>query len=128
MAARTVGSNQIRQSASLAGNLCNASPSADSIPALLVLDAMLRILGPSGVREVAISEFISGPGKTVLNQGEMIQDIVLPPINGESKGVYLKYSRRRAVDLAMVGVAVLLIWGIWQNLPGSQNWIGSGSS
>ncbi|MEL7568689.1 MAG: xanthine dehydrogenase family protein subunit M [Dehalobacterium sp.] len=109
MAARSVGSNQVRQRGTLGGNLCNASPSADTLPALLVLDAKVRIASSDGVREVPLEKFIIGPGKTVLHSGEIVQEIIVPGINLPYQGVYLKYSRRRTVDLAIVGVAVAMI-------------------
>lgn len=114
-AAHSVGSCQVRNRATLAGNLCNASPAADTAPALLVLGATVLVTGPKGDREIPIGEFFTGPGRTVLEPGEIVKAISIPDL-GESRGCYIKHSRRKAVDLATVGVAVLAV-----GKPGNTN-------
>ena len=103
-----VGSAQIRNRATVAGNICNASPAADSVPPLMVLNASITIRGRSGARRVAIDEFFKGPGETVLAQDEFVQSIDLPPADGSTASAYLRLGRRNAVDCAIVGVAVAL--------------------
>lgn len=107
-AAHSVGSYQVRNRATLAGNLCNASPAADTAPALLVLEASVLTTGPKGDRKIPIGEFFTGPGRTVLEPGEIVKAVNIPA-PGSSRGCYIKHSRRKAVDLATVGVAVLAV-------------------
>ena len=101
-----LGSQQIRNVATLGGNLGNASPCADSAPALMVLDASVRIRGRAGSREIAIGSLFAGPGKTCLEPGELISDILIEPAQG-ARAVFLKKSRVY-MDLAQASVAVLV--------------------
>jgi len=98
---------QIRNVATLGGNLCNAAPSADSAPALLVLDAELEILGPDGPRAVSIHEFFRGPGLTSMRPEEILTAIRIPAPAPECRAVFLK-KRRVKMDLAIANVALLL--------------------
>jgi len=103
-----VAGEQIRNLATVGGNICNASPSADTITPLLVLDSQARILSSTGSRTVPLCEFFVGPGRTVLEPGELLESLWIPwPIPG-MKARYTKLSPRRAMDLAVVGVAVAL--------------------
>ncbi len=107
-ASAKLGSVQVRYRATIGGNLCNASPSAETAPALLVLDAQAVICGKAGTRVVELDRFFSGPGATVLTEGEILTELKIP-LSGSRRGaVYYKLSTRRAMDLAFVGVAVLL--------------------
>lgn len=106
-AIHTVGSCQIRHRATLAGNVCNASPAADSLPALSALEAVLKVAGPVGERFVPIGSFFAGPGRTVLQAGEMVVSVVLPAVSEDTTGVYIKHGRRSKVDLSTVGLAVV---------------------
>jgi len=108
-AAHSLGSYQIRNRASLGGNICNASPAADTAPALLVLEAQLSIVGPEGERTLSLNQFFLGPGQTALRAGEIVKSIELPLLPSNAASVYLKTARTKAVDLAQVGVAVLLL-------------------
>jgi carbon-monoxide dehydrogenase medium subunit len=107
--AAEVGSVQIRNLATLGGNMCNASPSADTSPSLLVLDAQVRILGPGGERTVPITEFWTGPGRTVLNPGEIVTTVHMPTPAEATRSFYYKLAVRKAMDLAMVGIAVTMV-------------------
>jgi aerobic carbon-monoxide dehydrogenase medium subunit len=107
-AARVLASIQIRNLATVAGNICRASPSADTPPALLVMDARVVAVGPSGERVIPLDRFFTGPGQTVLRPDELLVEIQAPPPLPNSAAVYVKHSPRRAMDLAVVGVAVLL--------------------
>ncbi|MBI4701585.1 MAG: xanthine dehydrogenase family protein subunit M [Deltaproteobacteria bacterium] len=109
-AARRLGSIQIRNRATVGGNLCNASPCADLAPPLLVLGARLRLAGPQGEREVATSDFFVGPGQTCLRPGEILTEVCIDPPPAAARGVFLKKGRVR-MDLALASVAVLLDLG-----------------
>jgi carbon-monoxide dehydrogenase medium subunit len=104
-----VASYQLRTRATMGGNLCNASPAADTAPAALVLDARLVLHGRRGERVVPIGEFFLGPGKRALKPGEFLTRIEIPPMPAQrgAVGRYLKLGRNAHGDLAIVGVAVL---------------------
>jgi carbon-monoxide dehydrogenase medium subunit len=108
-ACKTVGSYQVRNRATLVGNICNASPAADTAPPLLVLEAKVNIIGPTGEKIVPINQFFTGVKKNILKKGEIVTSITIPPIKDKWTGVYLKQGRKKEVDLATVGVAVLCI-------------------
>ena len=107
-AASRLGSVQVRHRATIGGNLCNASPSAEMAPALLAFDAQAEICGKGGTRVIDLAEFFIGPGRTVLADGEMLTCLKIPLTRTRRGSVYYKLSTRRAMDLAFVGVAVLL--------------------
>lgn len=104
-AAAVVGSVQIRNRASLAGNLCNASPAADTIPSLLVYDATLAISGPAGERRVPLDGFLVRSGVTTLERGELVTAVELPLPTRRRGAVHLRRTRRRGHDLASVTLA-----------------------
>jgi len=97
----------IRNRATLVGNICNGSPSAETAPSLIVLGAKVRIAGPEGERIVPVEDFFAGPSRTVLGPGEIVAEIQVPEPPSGSAGVYEKHSLRR-MDVAMVGVAALI--------------------
>lgn len=103
-AANTMASVQIRNLATVGGNMCNAAPSADLAPILIALDSTARIAGPSGERKVALEDFFTGPGKTALAPGELLASLEIPAPAGPS--VYLKHSPREHMDIAVVGVGL----------------------
>jgi CO/xanthine dehydrogenase FAD-binding subunit len=104
--AATVGSPQIRNRATLGGNVCNASPSADTVPPLLVMDAQVTLVSRREVRTVPLTEFFVGPGSTVLRADELMLMIFVPYPPPRASTVYLKHAPRRAMDLAIASVAV----------------------
>jgi carbon-monoxide dehydrogenase medium subunit len=106
-AASELGTPRIRRRATIAGNLCHASPSADLAPALIVLGANLKIVAVDRERNVTVEDFFSGPGQTVLNPDEIVTEIQVPPLAAQSGGVYFKQTVRKTLDLAIVGVAVV---------------------
>lgn len=108
VAAGLLASIQIRNLATVAGNICRASPSADMPPALLVLRATVKLVGSAGDRLVPLEEFFTGPGRTVLQPDELLAEIQVPPPHPQTGAVYIKHSPRRAMDLAVVGVAALV--------------------
>jgi carbon-monoxide dehydrogenase medium subunit len=103
-----LGSIQVRHRATVAGNLCRASPSADTPPPLIAARASVRIFGPDGERIVLLEDFFTGPGQTVLARDELLIELIVPPPPPHTGQVYLKHGRRRAMELATVGVAVML--------------------
>jgi carbon-monoxide dehydrogenase medium subunit len=108
VAAGMIGSVQIRHRATLGGNLCNASPSAETAPSLFCLAASAEIIDEKGVRVIPLEEFFVGPGQTVLNGSGLMRKILIPPLPPNSACIYFKHSPRRAMDLSVVGVACLL--------------------
>jgi carbon-monoxide dehydrogenase medium subunit len=106
-AAETVGSYQVRNRATIGGNICNASPCADTAPALLVLGAMAWVFGGGEEKAVPLDAFFTAPGETVLGPGNILTSIQVPLPPADSAYRYLKLGRVRAADLALVGVAVL---------------------
>ena len=107
-AASVVGSIQIRNRATLAGNICNASPAADTAPVLLVYQAVVNLIGPTGGRSAPLNEFFLGPGRTVVSRDELVESIDLP-IGGESTGAaFGRITRRHGVDLATINLCCLV--------------------
>lgn len=107
-AARELGSIQVRNRATLVGNVCRASPSADTLPPLIADGASLSMHGPAGTREVKMETFFTGPGRTLLEGDEIVTEIRIPPPAPLTGKAYIKHGRRRAMELATVGVAVSL--------------------
>ena len=110
-----LGSRQIRNVATVGGNICNAAPSADTACPLLVLDTMVSIVGPKGTREVALDDFFQGPGKTVLEPGELVKGFVIPAFGENTGSAYIKHTRRQAMDLPILGVAARVTINIGKN-------------
>ncbi len=103
-----VGSTQIQGRATLTGNLCNGSPAADSVPAMIAAGMTATITGPDGSRELAIENIPTGPGKTCLAKGEMITSLTIPARGRHGGDAYLRFIPRTEMDIAVVGVAVNL--------------------
>ena len=99
-----IGGIQIQSRASLGGNLCNASPSADGICSLIVHEAICVIAGPSGLREIPVEEMCQGPGKNALNNGEFLVSIKIPLKEGKFSASYERFIPRNEMDIAVVGV------------------------
>jgi carbon-monoxide dehydrogenase medium subunit len=106
--AAEVGSVQIRNRATIGGNMANATPSADVAPALIALEAKAQIAGLDGERTIPLEELFRGPGQTNLAPEEILTAIVIPPVSSGLRGDYIKFSPREMMDLAYVGVAVAL--------------------
>ncbi|MDO9535784.1 MAG: FAD binding domain-containing protein [Bacillota bacterium] len=100
-----LGSPQVRNLATVGGNICNAAPSAETAPALVVLKAMARIAGPSGERQIELNEFFLGPSRTDIKQGEMLVNLQLSEPAQGSGNAYFRLSPRNALDIAIVNVA-----------------------
>lgn len=106
--ASEVGSIQIRNLATLGGNICNASPAADTVAALLVIGARIEISSTNGVRTIPIRDFFLGPGKSSLKHGEIVTRFLCPPRPDKSGSHYIKQKIREVMDLAFIGVAASL--------------------
>jgi carbon-monoxide dehydrogenase medium subunit len=104
--AAEVGSIQIRNRATIGGNMANASPSADTSPALMALGAIATIVSAGGERKILVEEFFKGPGQSVMNVDEIVTEITIPKSGPSLVGEYIKFSPREMMDLAYVGVAV----------------------
>ena len=103
-----VGSTQVQGRATLTGNLCNGSPAADSVPALIAAGAVVEVTGPKGTREVPVEAVPVGPGKTVLGTGDVISALRLPPRGKSASDAYQRFIPRTEMDIAVVGCAVNL--------------------
>ncbi len=105
---KLIGSIQVKGRATIAGNLCNGSPAADSVPPLAAAGAVARVIGPQGTREIAVAKIPAGPGKTHLGKGEIVESIFLPARAKHSGDAYERFTPRTEMDIAVVGVAVNL--------------------
>ena len=104
-----IGSVQIQNRATIGGNVCNAAPSADTVPPLLTYGAKAIIASPQGGREVLLEEFFLGPGQTVLRPGELLVEVLVPPPEPNSSGHYLRFIPREEMDIAVVGAAAMVV-------------------
>ena len=107
-ALQLIGSTQIQGRATLGGNLCNASPAADSVPALIAAGAICEIAGTQGEREIPIEQMITGPGRNALGRGEFVLGFRLPKPMAGSGDAYLRFIPRTEMDIAVVGAGVSL--------------------
>ncbi len=110
-AAKLIGSDQIQSRCTVVGNLCNASPAADSVPAMVAAKAKAVVVGPKGRRTVAVEDVVTGPGKTSLKKGEVIEAISLPARKGKTGDAYLRFTPRTEMDIAVCSAAVSLTLG-----------------
>ncbi|MGE3248259.1 MAG: xanthine dehydrogenase family protein subunit M [Beijerinckiaceae bacterium] len=105
---KLIGSMQVKGRATVAGNLCNGSPAADSVPPMMASGAIATVQGPNGKRDVAVEDIPAGPGKTTLAKGEIVTSFFLPDSPPHSGGAYLRFTPRTEMDIAVVGCAVHL--------------------
>ena len=107
-AVKLIGSIQVKGRATVGGNLCNASPAADSVPALIAAGATASIVGPNGRREARVEDIATGPGKTSLAKGEIVASFLLPQRPPHSGDAYLRFTPRTEMDIAVVGAGINL--------------------
>jgi carbon-monoxide dehydrogenase medium subunit len=107
--ASIIGGIQIQSRAGLGGNLCNAAPSGDGICPLIVHSAVAHVAGPSGNRDVAVEDFCTGPGQTVLEKGELLVSISVPKPAANSGAAYTRFIPRNEMDIAVAGVGVMVV-------------------
>jgi len=107
-AANLIGSTQVQGRATLGGNLCNGSPAADSVPALIAGGAVATLAGPQGLRDLPVEDVMLGPRKLALRKGEIVVSFWLPPRPPRSSDAYLRFIPRTEMDIAVVGVGVSL--------------------
>lgn len=107
-ATELIGSTQIQGRASMGGNLCNASPAGDSVPAAIAAGATVTIAGPNGQRQAPVEAIVTGPGKTSLGDGEFVVSFHLPERKPKTGDAYLRFIPRTEMDIAVVGVGVCL--------------------
>ena len=103
-----VGSIHIQNRASVGGNVCNAAPSADTIPALIIHEAVAHTASASGGREIPLIDFFAGPGQTVLEKGEILKELTLPAPSKNTASAYLRFIPRNEMDIAVAGVGSLI--------------------
>jgi len=107
-AVELIGSTQVQGRATMVGNLCNGSPAADSVPAMIAANATARVQGPDGAREVPVADIPTGPGKTSLSKGEFVSSIFLPSRPERASDAYLRFIPRTEMDIAVSSAAVSL--------------------
>lgn len=107
-AANLIGSTQVQGRATLGGNLCNGSPAADSVPALIAAGAVATLAGPRGKRDLPVEDVMLGPRKLALQKGEIVASFLLPPRPARSSDAYLRFIPRTEMDIAVVGAGVSL--------------------
>jgi CO/xanthine dehydrogenase FAD-binding subunit len=107
-ASALIGSIHIQNRASVGGNVCNAAPSADTIPSLLIHEAVAHTARVSGGRNIPLIDFFAGPGQTVLEKGEILKELVLPAPSANTASAYLRFIPRNEMDIAVAGVGSLI--------------------
>ena len=107
--ASLIGGTLIQGRASLGGNLCNAAPSGDSIPAMIALGGVANIAGPGGNRSVAVEDFCTAPGRTVLGRGEILVSLHFPAPSANSGARYIRFIPRNEMDIAVAGAGVSVV-------------------
>ncbi len=124
-ASRLVGSTQVQGRATITGNLCNASPAADSVPAMVAAGAIVTIVGPTGKRTVPAEKIGSGPGKNSLTKGEIIESVLIPAKPERSGDCYLRFIPRTEMDIAVVGCGVAVSLDAWNTITAARVSLGA---
>ena len=117
-AASNIGSTQVRNVATVGGNICNAAPSADTACPFLVFDANILVIGEKGDHEIPFDDFLLGPNKVALEKGEIVKGINMPGLAENAGSAYIKHTRRQAMELPMLGIAARVALDIKDRPPG----------
>ncbi len=107
-AVELIGSTQVQGRATMVGNLCNGSPAADSVPAMLAAEAVARVEGPNGTRDIPVMDLLQGPGKTTLGNAELVSSVFLPARAARAGDAYLRFIPRTEMDIAVASAGVSL--------------------
>lgn len=107
-AVELIGSTQVQGRATMVGNLCNGSPAADSVPAMLAAGAVARVEGPAGTRDVPVADLLAGPGRTKLGKAELVSSVLLPARRARAGDAYLRFIPRTEMDIAVASAGVNL--------------------
>ncbi len=107
-AVELIGSTQVQGRATMVGNLCNGSPAADSVPAMLAAGAVARVEGPGGARDVPVADLLKGPGRTALGSAELVSSVLLPKRGARAGDAYLRFIPRTEMDIAVASAGVNL--------------------
>ena len=124
-AANLIGSDQIQGRCTIVGNMCNASPAADSVPALIAAEAVAIVHGPRGERRIPVEKFATSPGQTSLKKGEVVEAVLLPPRPSRSGDAYLRFTPRTEMDIAVVSVGVNIVLGRKGEITSAQVALGA---
>ena len=124
-AVELIGSTQVQGRATMVGNLCNGSPAADSVPAMIAADAIVRVQGPDGTRDVAVADIPTGPGKTSLAKGEFVSSVFLPARPDRASDAYLRFIPRTEMDIAVSSAAVSLAFDADGNCSAARVAVGA---
>ena len=124
-AANLIGSTQVQGRATLGGNLCNGSPAADSVPALIAAGAVATLVGPQGRRDLPVEDVMLGPRKLALRKGEIVVSFLLPPRPPRSSDAYLRFIPRTEMDIAVVGAGVSLTLDAGSVITGARVSLGA---
>ena len=125
LAALEVGSVQIQNRATVVGNICNASPAADGMPALLCLDAIVRVSSSNGLRDIALQDFVTGNRQTTLDAGEMVVDLLIPKASAIGRSSFLKLGARKYLVISIAMVATRLAVDSSDNIVDAALSVGS---
>jgi len=107
-AAGEIGSPQIRHRGTIGGNIANASPAADTVPPLMALNSKVKLVSTEGEKQIALEDFFSGPGKTILGQGQVIKEIIIPTPKNNQGSAFLKLGKRNALAISLVNVSAVV--------------------
>ncbi len=120
-----LATKQVRNKGTVVGNLCNASPAADTATPLMAYGAIAEIVGPAGTREVPVEDLITGPGRTCLAATELVRAIRIPAPAAGTRSIYLKFSPRSKVDIAAVNLAATLVLDAEDQVTGANIFLGT---
>lgn len=128
LAAREIGSVQVQNAGTVAGNLCNASPAADGVPALMILDAQVELRSSSGTRQLPLDQFIVGNRRTLLDKGELLTSVIISKSNATGRSHFLKHGTRKFLVISIAMVAVQLVRSVENRVASAAISVGACSA